>query len=114
VIETTGLAMIILAALIYFLDILQKRGKWSQIGEAFGKNPLFIYVLSLFLPKLGTLIRIPYGEKFLTPFQWFYENVCAKIPGDPKNGSLVYSLIFVCFYAVIVMYLNRKKIYIRV
>lgn len=105
--------MMILVALIYFLDILQKRGQWSQVGEAFGKNPLFIYVLSLFLPKLG-MIRIPFGEKFLTPFQLFYEHVCAKIPGNPKNGSLIYSLIFVFGYGLVVMYLNLKKIYIPV
>ena len=114
VLTTTGLALMLLAALIYFLDVLKKHGQWSALAQAFGKNPLFIYVLSLFLPKLLNLIRIAAGEKFLTPLQWFYENVCVGFPGDPKNGSFLYSLLLVAGYGLVAFLLDRKKIYVRV
>ena len=45
VLLTVGIDCIMLAALIYITDFLQKR-KWTYFFEVFGKNPLFIYLLS--------------------------------------------------------------------
>lgn len=114
VLITTGMAMMILGILVQFLDVKKNQSKVWSFFEAFGKNPLFIFVLSGFIPKMMTLIRIPDGEKFLTPLQWFYQNVCAKFPGGPENGSLLYALLLLGFYGLIAIGLDRKKIYIRV
>ena len=49
---TTGLAMIILAVTIYMIEFKNYRGWWSKFFDVFGKNPLFIFVLSGLLPRL--------------------------------------------------------------
>ena len=88
--------------------------------DVFGKNPLFIFVLSGLLPRLLGLIRIEAGLndkgeiKFISPLGWFYENICAKIPGIPEIGSFVYSLIFLAFFWWLAYLLDKKKIYIKV
>jgi predicted acyltransferase len=117
---TTGLAISILAVLIYAIEIKNYRGWWSRFFDVFGKNPLFIFFLSGFLPRLQSLIRIPNGfteagnPKYISPFNWFYENICKPIPGPPENGSLVYAIIMILFYWSIVYFMDKKKIYVKV
>ncbi|MGI8600856.1 MAG: acyltransferase family protein [Chitinophagaceae bacterium] len=117
---TTGLAISILAVLIYAIEVRSYRGWWSRFFDVFGKNPLFIFFLSGFLPRLQSLIRIPNGfteagsPKYLSPFGWFYENICKPIPGPPENGSLLYAIIMILFYWSIVYIMDKKKIYVKV
>ena len=119
-IYTTGLATITLAALIYLIEFKVVKGAWSKFFDVFGKNPLFIFVLSGFLPRLLGLIRItegfnPNGKPIYTsPFGWFYQHICKDIASDLRVGSLVYALIMIVFYWSIVYVLDKKKIYIKV
>lgn len=120
VLVTTGLAITVLATLIYAIEIKGKRGWWSSFFDVFGKNPLFIFVLSGFLPRLLGLIRIPNGftesgaPKYLSPFSWYYENVAKQIPGAPENGSLFYAITMILTYWAIVYWMDKKKIYVKV
>lgn len=117
---TTGLAIMTLGTMIYFIEIKKMKGWLSRFFDVFGKNALFVFALSGFLPRVLGLIRIPNGinadgkPQFLSPFGWFYENVCKPIPGQPENGSLVYAIIMILFYWAICFWLDRKKIYIKV
>jgi predicted acyltransferase len=120
VVFTVGLAVIVLATLIYFIEVRQKRGAWSRFFDVFGKNPLFIYALSGLVPKSLALIRIPNGvsasgkESYLSPYGWFYEKVCAKIPGAPENGSLFFAVCIVLFFWSIAYWMDKKKVYLKV
>lgn len=117
---TSGLAILILATMIYYIEIKLKRGWLSRFFDVFGKNALFVFALSGFLPRISGLIRIPDGlkengePKYLSLFGWFYEKVCKPIPGPPENGSLVYALVMIAFYWAICFWLDKKKIYIKV
>lgn len=119
-IYTTGLALLVLALTIYLIEFKNARGAWSRFFDVFGKNPLFIFVLSGALPRLLGLIRIPNGmtdagkQKFLTPFAWFYEKCCKPLFDDPRNGSLLYALCFISFMWLLAWILDKKKIYIKV
>jgi predicted acyltransferase len=114
VLVTTGLATMLLMLLVKVIDVNQNKNRSWTWFEAFGKNPLFIFVLSAFVPKTMALIRIPENGGYLTPLSWFYTHVCALFPGDPKNGSLLYAVVIVLVYALIARILDRKKVYIRV
>lgn len=114
VLVTTGLGILILALAVYCLDRKKIGIKLSYLFQAYGRNPLFIFVLSALIPKSMSLIRIPNQEKLLTPLQWFYESVCAKFPGLPEYGSLLYAIVLVIFYGLIAVYLDKKKTYIKV
>jgi predicted acyltransferase len=114
VVYTTGLAIITLGILIYLLEFKNRQGAWSHFFDVFGKNPLFIFVLSGFLPRLAQLIRIPEDGHNLTPFGWFYEHVCKNVSTDARIGSLLYAILLLLFYWLIVYWLNKRKIYIKV
>ncbi len=119
-IYTTGLAIYTIATMIYFIEMKQAKGWLTKFFDVFGKNPLFIFVLSGALPRLLGLIRIPNGlnneglPKYLSPFGWFYEKVCKLVPGIPENGSLVYAICMITMYWAICYWLDKKKIYIKV
>jgi predicted acyltransferase len=120
VVCTVGLAIVILATLIYFIELKNKRSAWTRFFDMFGKNPLFIFALSGLIPKTLALIRIPNGIRnngqpaYISPWGWFYENICAKIPGPPEIGSLVFAISVVLLLWAIAYWMDRRKIYIRV
>lgn len=111
---STGLGIYLLAALVFFLDRKNIGRKVSYLFEAYGKNPLFIFVLSGLIPKSLSLLRIPYEGQILNPLKWFYQSICSKFPGPPENGSLLYAILLVIFYGLIASYLDNKKTYIKV
>lgn len=120
VLYTTGLGVMTIGAMIWYIEVQGVKNKLTQFFDVFGKNPLFIFVLSGLLPKTLALIRIPNGfaedgkALFTTPLAWFYKNVCAQIPGPTEIGSFVYSLCFLAFMWAICYWLDQKKIYIKV
>ena len=117
---TSGLAIYTIAMLIYLIELKQVKGFWIRFFDVFGKNPLFIFVLSGFLPRALSLIRIPNGAnadgsaRYLSPFSWYYENIAKNIPGQPENGSLFYALTMILFFWAIASWMDTKKIYIKV
>lgn len=120
VIYTSGLAITVLAVMIYTIEFRNYKGFPTGFFAVFGKNPLFIFVLSGFLPRALGLIRIQGqpDEKgnniYLSPFGWFYEHICKPVFSNLKNGSLFYALCIITFYWLIVYCLDKKKVYIKV
>ncbi len=114
VLYTTGLAMLSIGVLIYLIEFRSVTGAWSRFFDVFGKNPLFIFVLSGFLPRVLGLIRFNDGTETTTPLAWFWNHVCKPISTDLRNGSLVYALIMISFYWLIVYWMDKKKIYVKV
>lgn len=120
VVLTTGMATAILATLIWAIEVRGVRGWWTRFFDVFGKNALFVFALSAFLPKGLRLIRIPNGVNtsgqplYLSPWNWWYEKVTKHLPGAPELGSLVFALTVILFMWAICYWLDRKKIYIKV
>jgi len=120
VLYTTGLAVMTLGSLIWYIEVQSVRNAVTKFFDVFGKNPLFIFVLSGLLPKGTALIRIPNGygvhgeQLFTSPLAWFYSNICAKIPGPTALGSFAYALCFLIFMWIICYFLDKNKIYIKV
>ena len=119
-IYTTGLAMLTLSVLIYIIEFQSWRGWWTKFFDVFGKNPLFIFVLSGVLPRLLALIRIPNGVNpqgkpiYISPFGWFYEHICKPVSSNLNNGSLLYAICMILMYWAIVWWMDKKKIYVKV
>jgi len=120
VLVTTGMAIALLATLIYFIEIKSIRGWWTRFFDVFGKNALFVFALSAFLPKGLRLIRIPNGVNakgdalYTSPWSWIYERVYKFIPGAPELGSLAFALTVILFMWAVCYWLDKKKIYIKV
>ena len=120
VVLTTGMATAILSTLIYAIEVKKMRGWWTRFFDVFGKNALFVFALSAFLPKGLRLIRIPNGVNskgqpaYLSPWNWIYERVYKFIPGAPELGSLAFAITVILFMWLICYWLDKKKIYIKV
>jgi len=115
---SSGLAALTLAFMVCLIECGKWNGRASNFFAVFGKNPLFIFVLSGLLPRLLSLIRISetdHGKIIsLSPLGWFYEHVCKNIASDLRLGSLLYALLATLFYWSIAYILDKKKIYIKV
>ena len=126
VLHTTGLAMMALAALIHLIDIRRQPRElagWATFFEVFGKNPLFVFVLSGFVPRVLALWRWQDGVNadglplWTSPLPWVYNNVFAGIgqwAGDPRLGSFLFAVANLALYALLAWWLDRRRIYIRV
>jgi predicted acyltransferase len=120
VVFTVGLAMMFLSVLIYVIEFKGWRGAWSKFCDVFGKNPLFIYIIAGFLPRLQRLIRWDdvdpaTGKPIHTaPLGWFYNHICYPLSADIRNAAVVYALTLTLLYWLIAYLLDRKKVYIRV
>ncbi|MCL7989351.1 DUF5009 domain-containing protein [Sphingobacterium sp. lm-10] len=117
---TTGLAILSLGGVIWYTDLQGIRNGITRFFDVFGKNPLFIFVLSGMLPRISGLIRIGQDTDengsaiYTTPLQWFYDHVCAPLPGPAEVGSFFYSLCFLVIMWLICAILDKNKIYIKV
>jgi predicted acyltransferase len=119
VVYTTGLAVVVLATMIYAIEMKRMRGWFTEFFNVFGKNALFIFAFSSFLPKTLWLIRWPAGVNaqgettYSDPWHWFAK-LCSKLPGRPENGSLLFSICIIILFWAICWWMDKKKIYIKV
>lgn len=120
VMVTTGMAIAILATMIYAIEIRKAKNWLTRFFDVFGKNALFVFALSAFLPRGLRLIRIPNGVNakgdplYTNPWSFMYDKVYKFVPGDPRIGSLLFALTVIVFMWAICYWLDKKKIYIKV
>lgn len=108
VLLTSGIDIFIIAILIYFLDIL-KPGKWTYFFEVFGRNTLFIYLLSeLFIISLAEI-----NMKGTTAYNWIANNIFIATTGD-YFGSLLFALWVMLTCWLVGYFMDKKEFYIKV
>jgi len=110
-IYTSGLAIFAIATMIYAIEFKGVKGALSRFFDVFGKNALFVFALSAFLPKGLSLIKLGNG---VNPWNWLYKKVLVHTPGSPELGSLLYALCVITFMWAICYWMDRKKIYVKV
>jgi predicted acyltransferase len=111
VVYTSGLAMITIATMIYMIEFKNIKGGLARFFDVFGKNALFVFALSAFLPKGFALIRLGDG---VNPWNWLYKKVLIHVPGAKENGSLLYAIAVILFMWAICYWMDKKKIYVKV
>lgn len=108
VLLTVGLDLFLIAFLVQLIEVWQKRS-WTYPFEVFGRNPLILYVLS------GVVITIFYtiliGDQTLKGI--IYENLFTSWLG-PKEASLLFSIAYMLLIWLIGLWMDKKKIYIKV
>jgi predicted acyltransferase len=111
VLITTGLDLVILAALIYITEVRSwNKWNWTSFFTTFGKNPLFIYLLSEIIFEIFEMIKIAPGLNF---YKWvntaFFQFIA---PG--AFGSLLFAVCYMLMCWLIAWMMDKKKIYVRV
>lgn len=109
VLLTVGIDCIILAVLIYITDFLQRR-KWAWFFEVFGKNPLFIYLLS----EIGVILLgfFQVGENYRSLHSWIFENIFSH--AGMYFGSFLFAISFMLICWLVGYIMDKRKIYVRV
>jgi predicted acyltransferase len=104
---TVGIDCVLLSALVYVIDFLQIK-RFNYFLEVFGKNPLFVYLVS----ELGATLLwfIPIGDKPL--YKWLFQSIFSK--AGPYFGSFLFAITFMLFCWLVGYVLDKKKIYVRV
>jgi len=109
VLLTVGIDCILLSALIYVTDFLKKRN-WGYFFEVFGRNPLFIYLLSEVAVILLWFVGV--GDQYQPLFRWIFDNVFSH--AGMYFGSFLFAVCFMLFCWTIGYILDKRKIYVRV
>lgn len=105
---TVGIDLSVMAILIYGIE-LKKVTKGTEFFNVFGKNPLFIYLLSELL--YITLRLIP-TESGLDAFEWVSQNIFQNIfPGS--FGAFTTAIVFTILCWFVGWLLHKKRIYIK-
>jgi predicted acyltransferase len=109
VLLTVGIDCILLGGLIYIIDLLQ-RTRWTYFFQVFGKNPLFIYLLS----ELGATMLwfIPIGPDKQALHEWLFQNVFSH--AGMYFGSFLFAICYMLFCWLVGYILDKRKIYVRV
>lgn len=119
VVYTTGLAILVLCVLMYGVEMRGWQGRWSRFFDVFGKNALFIFMVSGIIPRLYGLFHIADGvdAKGEIVYKglggWMYDHLFAPVFG-PMNGSLLYAVFHIILFWALCYVLDKKKIYIKV
>jgi predicted acyltransferase len=108
VVYTIGIDCVIISLLIYIIQI-QHKIKWSTFFQVFGKNTLFIYLLSELL--VTALFIIPVGANS-NVLRWSYQNIFSH--AGSYLGSLLFAISYMMICWLVGYWLYKKKIYIKV
>lgn len=107
VVHTIGLDLMILSLIIYYTDFKHKQ-TGVYFFEVFGKNPLFIYLLS----ELIVVVLFIISVDDTSLYHRMYTNVFSY--AGNYFGSFLFAVSYMLFCWFIGYILDRKKIYIRV
>jgi len=107
VFHTVGLDLLILPVLIFIIEHMGRKG-WTPFFEVFGKNTLFIYLLSEVI--VISLYSIPAGNDSL------YSLIYASIfkPVGAATGSFLFGAWVMLTCWLVGKILDKKGIYIKV
>jgi predicted acyltransferase len=116
VLLTSGLASIMLGACFWFFDVNQRRRLLHPL-IVMGRNPLALFVLSGFLVKTLTWDTIAVHDASGKPvelYNWIYRHAFLPLGlGGPKNTSLAFALAMLAFLYLPLLYLHKKKLFLR-
>lgn len=110
---TSAYASCIFFMIYIIVDIKQKK-RLFQPFNWLGRNPLFIFILSIVFVKVYFRIRWEYqtGET-VNLYQFIYEKGFARI-GDPYGASILFAFAHLAFFILVANYLYRKEILIKI
>lgn len=109
VVLTIGLDMIILATIIYRVE-LHRQHQFARFFEIFGKNPLAIYLFSEILLTTLNLLKHPEGNGSL--FDWLFQHGFSHL--NLYWASLAFSIAYMLVCWLLGYILDKFKIYIRI
>ena len=112
VLYTGGIAIILLAGLIWLVDI-KKINWWTKPFVILGSNAIFLYALSSIWVKILLKISFELEGKMISGYSYLYKTIFQTLVGN-INGSLFFALFHVIIFLLILTWMDRKNIYIKI
>ena len=112
VLYTAGIAIILLSGMIWFVDI-KKIDWWTKPFVVLGSTAIFLYVLSSLWVKILLRISFELDGKIVSGYFYLYKTIFQPIAGN-INGSLFFAISHVLMFLLILTWMHRKKIFIRI
>jgi predicted acyltransferase len=114
VLFAAGVGVMALATCIWLVDLAGVTW-WTKPFVWFGRNPLLAFVgTGLMSRTIYSLIRVPNGDGTSASLQRvIFENAYASWL-SPKDASLLFALSYVGLWAVILWWLDRRRLYWKV
>ena len=107
---TCGIDLMLISLLVYVLDKTHYRKDWTNFFEVFGKNPLFIYLLSDFVPIMLNLFKDAQSRTYEEAINLdFFQKLA---PGS--FGAFLYSAVLMLICWVVGYWMDKRKVYVRV
>ena len=106
VVLTSGWAMLVLSILVWLMDI---QGFKFRPLQAFGLNPLFLYIFAWIWMLSYWLIPVGDGKLFPVIFGFFLAGDAAS-----KASSFLFAISHVAFFWIVAELLYQKRIVIKV
>jgi predicted acyltransferase len=112
VLYTSGIATVVLAGLIWLVDVKGLK-TWTKPFVIFGANAIFLYAASSICAKILLKIRFELDGKMISGYGYLYQTVFQPFAGD-LNGSFLFALFHVFMFWLILAWMYRKKIFIKI
>ncbi len=108
-----GLATIVLSLCYWLIDV-NNYSRFTKPFVVYGVNAITVFFVSGLMPRLLNMIKITNdnGEK-TGALTWFYQTFFPPY-FSPINASLAYAIVFVLFFYVILLWMYKKNIIIKV
>ena len=109
VLFTAGIALSMLACCVLIMDLRQPP-RWTAPLESLGKNAILVFVGSGLVIK--TMLLFPErggGSAYTRTYEVFFASWLG-----PLNGSLGFALANVALWTAVAVFLDRKRIYLKV
>ena len=111
VLFTGGISAIILAGLTYIIDNKNiKKPFW--IFEVFGTNSIFLFILSGLWVKTILLVKLTLNGNQVSAYNYLYKTLFVPILGN-LNGSLFFAIFHVIGFWLILFWMQKKDIKIK-
>lgn len=113
VLFTAGAASLLLALCYWAIDVRGWRG-WTKPFVILGVNAITLFVASALLVKTMILIRVPVADGDpIALSRWVYVSWFVPL-ASPKNASLLYAIANLVLLFVLLAWMYRRRIFLRV
>ena len=111
VLFTSGIASISFGVLIFLVDVKSwKKPFW--FFEIFGTNSIFIFVISGLWAKTILSIKLYLNGNLVSSYDYMYQTLFVQIAGK-MNGSLLFAVTHIFAFWLLLFWMHRKKIKIK-
>ena len=112
VLYTAGIGITILAGMIWLIDV-KKVNWWTKPFVIFGSNAIFVYALSSVWVKILLKIRFELDGEITTGYSYLYKTIFLPLAGN-INGSLFFALFHMFVFLLLLTWMYRKNIFIKI